>query len=134
MSFTCPRCSMTSHHPKDEEQGYCARCHEFTGGEETIGGMRKALEDAQQIINTIINQRLDRVRVGDHIQQQASLKLWLQQWLDCYATDIFPEPDLKKAAEILKANGMTIDSLSAEMGRHILTRVIQRIDNPPETD
>ena len=30
MSFTCPRCGMTSHHPKDEEQGYCGNCHDFT--------------------------------------------------------------------------------------------------------
>lgn len=30
MSFTCPRCQMTSHHPKDEEAGYCGNCHDFT--------------------------------------------------------------------------------------------------------
>jgi transcription elongation factor Elf1 len=31
MSFTCPRCGAVSHHPKDKEHGYCARCHDFTG-------------------------------------------------------------------------------------------------------
>jgi hypothetical protein len=31
MPFTCPRCGAVSHHPKDEEHGYCGRCHEFTG-------------------------------------------------------------------------------------------------------
>lgn len=31
MSFTCPRCNMTSHHPEDERHGYCGHCHEFTG-------------------------------------------------------------------------------------------------------
>ena len=31
MSFTCPRCGAESHHPKDEEHGYCGRCHDFTG-------------------------------------------------------------------------------------------------------
>jgi hypothetical protein len=31
MSFTCPRCGATSHHPKDEEHGYCGACHDFTG-------------------------------------------------------------------------------------------------------
>lgn len=31
MSFTCPRCSRTSHSPDDERQGYCGACHAFTG-------------------------------------------------------------------------------------------------------
>ena len=31
--FTCPRCGMTSHNPKDVEQGYCGNCHDWTGGE-----------------------------------------------------------------------------------------------------
>ncbi|WP_428950978.1 hypothetical protein [Streptomyces sp. cg35] len=33
-SFTCPVCSATSHHPKDVANGYCGRCHRFTGPEE----------------------------------------------------------------------------------------------------
>src|SRR5882672_2841130 len=31
MSFTCPRCGATSHHQMDEDYGYCAMCHAFTG-------------------------------------------------------------------------------------------------------
>ena len=30
MAFTCPRCGATSHHPADQQFGYCARCHDFT--------------------------------------------------------------------------------------------------------
>lgn len=30
MSFTCPRCSAVSHNPKDELEGYCGACHDFT--------------------------------------------------------------------------------------------------------
>jgi hypothetical protein len=30
MSFTCPKCKKTSHHPQDERHGYCANCHDFT--------------------------------------------------------------------------------------------------------
>lgn len=69
-------------------------------------------------------------RVGDHIARDSELLGWLQQWLDCYKTDIFPDPDLAKAAAVLKDNGLTIDSLSAHMGRHILSLVIERIRNP----
>jgi hypothetical protein len=30
MSFTCPRCGRTSHHPTDEAEGYCGACHDWT--------------------------------------------------------------------------------------------------------
>ena len=30
MAFSC-KCQMTSHHPADEEHGYCGNCHDFTG-------------------------------------------------------------------------------------------------------
>lgn len=29
--FTCPRCTRTSHHPKDKRYGYCGQCHDYTG-------------------------------------------------------------------------------------------------------
>jgi hypothetical protein len=29
-SFTCPKCGMTSYHPKDVEHGYCGNCHDWT--------------------------------------------------------------------------------------------------------
>lgn len=29
--FTCPKCFATSFNPNDLEEGYCGRCHEFTG-------------------------------------------------------------------------------------------------------
>ena len=32
MSFTCPRCGMTSHHPRDVQEGYCGACHDWTRG------------------------------------------------------------------------------------------------------
>lgn len=33
MSFTCPRCGMTSGHPTDEAEGYCGNCHDWTAAE-----------------------------------------------------------------------------------------------------
>lgn len=32
MSFTCPDCGRTSHHPEDERSNYCGNCHEFKDG------------------------------------------------------------------------------------------------------
>lgn len=31
MAFECPKCHQVSHHPKDEEHGFCGSCHDFTG-------------------------------------------------------------------------------------------------------
>lgn len=31
LSFTCPRCGAVSYHPTDRAEGYCARCHDYTG-------------------------------------------------------------------------------------------------------
>jgi hypothetical protein len=30
MSFTCPRCGLTSYHPRDIADGYCGNCHDWT--------------------------------------------------------------------------------------------------------
>lgn len=30
-AFTCPRCGARSWNPHDAENGYCARCHWWTG-------------------------------------------------------------------------------------------------------
>ena len=42
-------------------------------------------------------------------------------WSKAYPLGVFPEPDLKKAHEILKANGMTLDAISASAMRHVVT-------------
>jgi hypothetical protein len=47
-------------------------------------------------------------------------------WADAYPQDIFHVPDaaeLKRAHEVLKANGMTIDAISAHAMRHALQGV-----------
>jgi len=44
----------------------------------------------------------------------------LRAWVNAYPLDIFPAPDLKKAREVLKAAGMTLDSISADNMRHVL--------------
>ena len=36
MSFTCPRCGMTSYNVNDEKHGYCGACHDWTGGDRPV--------------------------------------------------------------------------------------------------
>ena len=45
------------------------------------------------------------------------------QWAKAYPLDIFPEPDFGKAAELLKAGGMTLDAISASNMRHVVEGV-----------
>ena len=50
----------------------------------------------------------------------------IAQWADAYPATIFHVPtpaELRKAHEVLKANGMTIDALSAYSMRHALVGV-----------
>lgn len=43
-AFTCPDCGTVSAHPDDLAQGYCGRCHRFTGlpARPRAGSLRRA--------------------------------------------------------------------------------------------
>ena len=47
----------------------------------------------------------------------------IKNWINAYPLDIFPEPDFKKAAKVLKQNGMTLDTISASNMRHVLNGI-----------
>jgi hypothetical protein len=47
----------------------------------------------------------------------------IQSWSESYPVDIFPEPDLKRAAELLNAGGITLDAVSASTARKIIKGV-----------
>jgi len=51
----------------------------------------------------------------------------IKQWCEAYPIDIFPEPDFKKAHEVLTANGMTLDAISASSMRHVVTQISKMI-------
>jgi hypothetical protein len=52
----------------------------------------------------------------------------IKGWCEAYPISVFPEPDFKKAHEVLKANGMTIDAISASNMKHVITQVQKMID------
>lgn len=43
--FTCPACGTASSHPEDIANGYCGRCHAFTGDEVRTRLMVEELAD-----------------------------------------------------------------------------------------
>lgn len=47
------------------------------------------------------------------------------QWSEAYPLDIFPEPDWKKANELLTAGGIRLDAISAHCMRHVVEGVGQ---------
>lgn len=50
--------------------------------------------------------------------------LWqIAQWAKAYPLKVFPEPDFKKAAELLTAGGITLDAISASNMRHVVEGV-----------
>jgi hypothetical protein len=55
-------------------------------------------------------------RLEDALEQIVS-------WSRAYPLTIFPEPDMKKAAELLRAGGMTLDAVSASAMRHVVEGV-----------
>lgn len=44
-------------------------------------------------------------------------------WADAYPLDVFPEPDLDVARQLLEAGGLTLDAVSASAMRHCLEGV-----------
>ena len=47
----------------------------------------------------------------------------LDGWERAYPLSAFPEPDLVRAADLLKAGGMTLDAISASNMRHVASRI-----------
>ena len=52
----------------------------------------------------------------------------IKTWIDAYPLSMFPEPDFKKAARVLKENGMTLDAISASNMRYVLDGVKEIIE------
>lgn len=52
----------------------------------------------------------------------------IKNWCEAYPISVFPEPDFGKAHEVLKANGMTLDAISASNMKHVITQVQKMID------
>lgn len=47
----------------------------------------------------------------------------IEQWSLAYPLDIFPEPDFKRARELLEAGGQTLDAVSASAMRRVVEGV-----------
>jgi hypothetical protein len=65
-------------------------------------------------------------RGPDRIEQLEAALYRIKQWADAYPPSVFPPVDeqyAQKAHEVLTANGMTLDRLSADAMRHVVQGV-----------
>lgn len=85
------------------EGGMCTECvatvQDYRALEQENAGLRQQVERLEDALTQIV------------------------EWSKAYPLDVFPEPDFKKAAEVLKANGMTLDAISASNMRHVVEGV-----------
>lgn len=70
-----------------------------------------------------------QARIKELEQAQAKLDLLedclqeIDNWCKAYPIKVFPEPDLERAHTLLKAGGITLDSVSASNMRHVLNGI-----------
>jgi hypothetical protein len=59
----------------------------------------------------------------DEIERLRSALVAVVRWAEAYPLSAFPEPDLEKVAELLRAGGVSLDSVSAANIRHVVEGV-----------
>lgn len=60
------------------------------------------------------------VAADDRVSRMEDALHKIQTWARAYPVNVFPEPDLKRAAEVLALNGISLDAISAHAMRHVL--------------
>ena len=85
-------------------------------------------------INAVANSYKVTFDAGYTAGAKAERALWeaeVADWLEAYPEDIFVPPlkyEWKMAAEVLKTKGMTLDAISADNMRLVLTRLPERVE------
>ena len=92
----------------------------YGGGTE---GNRSDLDIVIDLVSDIQKDRAELLNQGKRIEELEKALLRIDNWAKAYPLDIFPEPDFKKAAEVLKAAGLSLDAISASNMRHVINGV-----------
>lgn len=85
-----------------------------TGGDtysssEVLGMVGRAADEIERL-----REREDRLAGALH---------QIDSWSRAYPLEVFPEPDLKRARDLLAAGGVTLDAISAHCMRHVVEGV-----------
>ena len=76
----------------------------------------RRLYEGAKIARVQMQARIDELEVERDRLREALERIYL--WSEAYPTEVFPEPDFKRAAALLSAGGMSIDVVSASNMRH----------------
>jgi len=83
----------------------------------------KAKDDEIERLQSCLYGQESTQALYDRIEQLADAMHEIQQWSQAYPVEVFPEPDWKRAREVLKAHGMMLDAISAGVMRRALISI-----------
>lgn len=123
-----------------DSQGYCGYSQETMNA---LVAERNNLTQENAELRTALNEKTERIEKlcvengilwennktqTERIEKLEDALHRIQTWARAYPLDIFPKPDLKKAREVLEAAGLTLDAISADAMRHVLTGIQEEIE------
>jgi hypothetical protein len=65
----------------------------------------------------------DLDQLHERLETYEDALISIEVWSTAYPLGIFPEPDLRLAADLLLAGGITLDAVSASCMRHVISGV-----------
>ncbi len=106
-------------------------------GQESTKRISELIADNEHLVSVVeatrqdnadyLNGTLEEKLVAERDRLREGLEK-IRCWQQAYPLAVFPEPDLKKAHKVLKAAGMTLDTISAGAMRHVINGVKDIVD------
>ena len=95
-------------------------------GNELVAEMRATIrrlkEKANKFMTAWDEQNVEIAVQDGQVKRLREALERLQTWAKAYPLNVFPEPDFKKVAVVLKAAGLSLDAVSASNMRHVISR------------
>ena len=76
------------------------------------------IDELASLVEAAIVEQLE-----DHIRRLTAALRRVDNWARAYSLEVFPEPDFKKARDLLEAGGISLDAVSASNMRHVIEGV-----------
>jgi len=120
--ITCPKCGESYTRNKGPQDLHVCKTDAQTGFERIQAYER--LKEQEEAIN--MPQRIRELQAELDAKDKALHEI--DNWCKAYPVEVFPKPDLKKAAKVLKAANMTLGSITADSMRHVTNGIKEILD------
>ncbi|EKD40808.1 MAG: hypothetical protein ACD_74C00158G0007 [uncultured bacterium] len=130
----CPGCCWEGEIPNLGEDGQCPKCGYENGAEPfrllTLSEIltEEATTEYQNVRLGLFLRKVLDFQAAENNRMRDALQR-IANWQKAYPLEVFPEPDLKRAHEVLKAAGMGLDGISASNMRHVLGGIKEIVEN-----